>query len=336
MSGPGGRTARSLAFALALLWSSAASAEGLQEYRGRLARWAAGLELARLQAEAGDPAWRGTVRAVIGEASQRRQVARPAGASVAVDHGWLCERLEQALQARQAGPRAAALARAKEGLAAYRAALQPARPVDKRRLDAILRAALPSRRTPDLSLLARLRSVMERLLEWLAHLLGRLPMGSGAPARTAFWLVLGLGVAVLAAALVLAGRAIWRRFERGPRWSGPEVQARPPWGRPEAEAELARARQAAAEGRYRDAIRHLVLGLVLRLDAAGACSYHPARTNWEYVRAIAEKTTSAQEPFRQLSGIFDRTWYGGENVGRADWERCETLFTHVLAGVGVT
>jgi hypothetical protein len=322
------------AAALALLLSSApvsASPETLAQYQARLSRWADTVAAARDQWQRGDPAWQTRVQALAREAGKPGQIARGRGQPITVDHTWLTGHLAEALSAATAAGRGAALDAAACDLASYRAALAPAPRVDRARLRAVVARVVPAapvgRRLP----LAWLRRLIQRIPSWLERLLSRLPSRWGPAPRLLFWVVLGLAGAVLLGGLALAARAIIRRFARSVELAGPGAETGRPWAPPDAEVVLARARQAAAAGAYREAIRHLYLSLLLKLDLAGLLSYQPSKTNWEYLRALRAEGKLPTGEVASLTHIFDRKWYGGEQAAVSDYHQCEQLFSRVLA-----
>jgi len=322
-----------LAFCLLALPLAAgpASGETLDQYQARLARWSGTVAKARGELGRGDPGWRVTMKALAGEASRPVAVARPEGVRVGADHGWLTSHLGRALAAPSRRSAKAALEVTAAEVAAYRAALAPAPRVDRARLRAVLARAVPAagagRRLP----LQWLGKLLGRLMSWLEKLLSRLPRRWGSAPRLLFWVIVGLAGAVLAAALGLAIRAIFGRFSRGARAPRPSVEVGRPWAPPDADAVLDRARQAAAAGSYREAIRHLYLALLLKLDLAGLLSYQPSRTNWEYLRALRASGRLPTGEVTSLTGIFDRKWYGGESAAASDYRHCEQLFGRVLS-----
>ncbi len=86
-----------------------------------------------------------------------------------------------------------------------------------------------------------------------------------------------------------------------------------------AEEALALAASLSEKGDYRHALRAVYLAALLALDARRILEYIPSRTNWENVRALGK--SQAQEPLLDLTKVFDRKIYGGEECTTADYER---------------
>ena len=80
----------------------------------------------------------------------------------------------------------------------------------------------------------------------------------------------------------------------------------------------------AAEGKYREAIRHLYLALLARLHRDGAIDYDPAKSNWDYCSGFKGRP-AILGPFRELTRRFDFAWYGNLEVSPSAW----SIFRHV-------
>ncbi len=88
--------------------------------------------------------------------------------------------------------------------------------------------------------------------------------------------------------------------------------------------------QLAAEGKFREAIRHLYLALLSRLHRDGAIDYDPAKSNWDYFRDFKGDRSQVQ-PFRELTRRFDFAWYGNVEVSHESWRRFRDLCEPLLA-----
>jgi hypothetical protein len=66
--------------------------------------------------------------------------------------------------------------------------------------------------------------------------------------------------------------------------------------------------EARAAGRYRDVVRLQFLLALQTLSAAGMISWSPDKTNRAYVAELAG--SGLEEPFGELTSLFDRVWYG--------------------------
>jgi hypothetical protein len=87
-----------------------------------------------------------------------------------------------------------------------------------------------------------------------------------------------------------------------------------------------RAEGFAANGDYRQALRHLYLSLLLQLDSRGVWRYDTRRTNWEHIRALRRSPQSAAliEPLSDITRRFDRVRYGDAACDAGEWNRFAT------------
>ena len=88
---------------------------------------------------------------------------------------------------------------------------------------------------------------------------------------------------------------------------------------------MQRAQILSTQGDYRTAIRYLYLSSLLTLDEQGLLRYDRSRTNREYLRSVASKPVLAN-PLRSVIDLFDRVWYGFEEV---DEKTYQAYVTHV-------
>ncbi len=86
---------------------------------------------------------------------------------------------------------------------------------------------------------------------------------------------------------------------------------------------LSRAARFAAEGNFREALRHRYLSLLLDLDARGVWRYDARRTNWEHIAALSRSAGRRElvAPLSELTKRFDRVRYGGAPCDDGSWER---------------
>jgi hypothetical protein len=137
-----------------------------------------------------------------------------------------------------------------------------------------------------------------------------------------YWLVMG--------ALIALGLAIIAYFIRntllrlGEQDAAPRV-ARGPGAAIDARAQTAgewedEARRAAAAGRYRDAAVALYQALLLRLEAAGALRYDPAKTPGDYRRETRRAPQAAGALTSFLRG-FEPVVFGGRALDAAGYDR---------------
>ena len=205
----------------------------------------------------------------------------------------------------------------------------PRQAPDEQRLREVLASVLPrGSGEPAQRALGWLWQALERLAGLVERLFARLSGVEGGALRWLFWVVVAVAGALAAAAVALAVRSLLRRLGGGPPRSGRDVEAVSPTSRPTPDALLERAQRAAQAGAYGEAIRALYLAALMRLDREGFISYHPSRTNWEYLRSLDEGDVRAR--FASLTTIFDRKHYGGEAATRSDYYECEVLLGRLV------
>jgi hypothetical protein len=84
------------------------------------------------------------------------------------------------------------------------------------------------------------------------------------------------------------------------------------------------ARQAAAQGEWRDAIHLIYWASISRLESSGQWPADRARTPREYLALLGEDN-SQRPSLTALTRSFERTWYAGQNAVESDFERAEQL-----------
>lgn len=92
--------------------------------------------------------------------------------------------------------------------------------------------------------------------------------------------------------------------------------------------------QLAAQGQFRDAIRHLYLALLSRLHRAGAIDYDSTLSNWEYLAAF-KGPGEWKPPFRELTLRFDFVWYGNRDATQSSYAAFrQTVGPLLVVGAG--
>jgi len=76
--------------------------------------------------------------------------------------------------------------------------------------------------------------------------------------------------------------------------------------------------EATARGDHRLATRYLYLKALRLLDAKKLIRYHPQATNQEYINQT--RALPQAEPFRFLTGAYERIWYGEFAINAAQFE----------------
>jgi hypothetical protein len=147
-------------------------------------------------------------------------------------------------------------------------------------------------------------------------------------------------VTVLVVALALAGgwlaaralRQRRRRREPAPAAASPPPAADDdPLSREASEWERY-ARELAAAGRRREAVRAWYHAVLVALFRTGALHYRKGRTNWEYVSALAPGY--AWRPrFLEITRCFEREWYGRDSSTPEALDEAEGLARGLLGAL---
>jgi hypothetical protein len=93
-------------------------------------------------------------------------------------------------------------------------------------------------------------------------------------------------------------------------------------------SQLSAAARASAAGDYTQALRVLYSACLYALARAHAFRLEPARTNGEYVRAVA--VGPARDTFNALTGLFERVHYGEQTAGAHDYAHAQQLAKTLL------
>lgn len=127
-----------------------------------------------------------------------------------------------------------------------------------------------------------------------------------------------LGLALLAAALVVLGLIVWSLVRRVRRDPGRPVP-RPGGlgGRAAADWSTA-AERAEAAGAWADALRCRYRALLADLVAAGMLDEVPGRTARGYQRDVTSAAPGAAGPMREVTRAFEAAWYDRRPVDAAD------------------
>ena len=89
-------------------------------------------------------------------------------------------------------------------------------------------------------------------------------------------------------------------------------------------------RQSLEQSDYRLALRIHYLMILKALSQKEWIAWKKEKTNYEYCRELREKTT-IYASFRDITGVFERVWYGANSVNKAEYERLQPLFKSVLS-----
>ncbi|HKF45926.1 MAG TPA: DUF4129 domain-containing protein [Terracidiphilus sp.] len=174
-------------------------------------------------------------------------------------------------------------------------------------------------------------SLLERFSNWLNRQfekLGRLQVHAAWVGRALFWgflLAVGVGLA-------------WALIQLERRWRVrlvPDVD-RPPEGAPSArdwQLWLKDAREAAAAGRWREAIHFIYWSAISRLESKRLWPPDRARTPREYLALVAGDDPR-KAGLGALTREFEWTWYGGRQASETDYQRAEEHAAELLETAG--
>jgi hypothetical protein len=155
---------------------------------------------------------------------------------------------------------------------------------------------------------------LRSFIDWLSELfgsIGRVFGALGIGIQAVAWTVLMLLVALIAY-LIVRVIANYQRTEAARKAAGlafdqGELPAAP--GELAADVYLQRALGLASEGRYREAIGLLLMGLMSHAERAGLIRHRRGLTHRDYVRAVRGQP-SLHQSFRQLVGVYEPICFG--------------------------
>jgi hypothetical protein len=176
-------------------------------------------------------------------------------------------------------------------------------------------------------------SATDSMLEKAGNWLNRLFENANRLRATSRWVgwafkwgfIVAVCVALVYGLLQLERR--WR-FRLIPESGGPAVGAASArdWQR-----WLEDAQRAAASGLWREAIHFVYWASISRLESRRLWPADRARTPREYLALVAPEDPR-KAGLTQLTGSFERTWYGGRAAGEVDYQRAEELAKALIAG----
>jgi hypothetical protein len=196
-------------------------------------------------------------------------------------------------------------------------------PVDPDQVREVTREVLsrPEFRVPE-------KSLMERVLDWVLDLVGRLLAALGGSGAGGIVGLVLLGLVLLGVGVLVA------RFSRGLTPS-PEVAAAVPAGRRRSAAEW-RAQAEAQEraGAWREAVRSRYRALVADLASRGVVEEVPGQTAGEYRREVGRALPGAAGEFAGATELFEVAWYGHADTGAKEAAHLRDLTDRVLQRAG--
>lgn len=91
------------------------------------------------------------------------------------------------------------------------------------------------------------------------------------------------------------------------------------------------ARKAAAAGKWREAIHFVYWAAISRLESRRMWPADRARTPREYLALVAPEDPR-RPGLSQLTGTFERFWYGGRTAEEQDYQNAESLASSLISG----
>jgi hypothetical protein len=168
------------------------------------------------------------------------------------------------------------------------------------------------------------RGLVQRLLDEIGTLLGRVLRGVGGGNQVLAWSAVAVVATLLALVLWRAARAL--QTDPGVR-GGVAVDGR----RRPASDWRAEATAHEAAGRWRDALRCTWRATVADLAARGLVEEVPGRTTGEYRAGVARSLPAVADPFARATRLFEEAWYAAVEVGPAESAQVRDLGDQVLA-----
>jgi hypothetical protein len=90
-----------------------------------------------------------------------------------------------------------------------------------------------------------------------------------------------------------------------------------------------RAEAFASKGAWRDAVHCLYWAAIVLLESRRAWRHNPTRTPREYVRLL-KAGSAQQEGLREMTRIFERTWYGLRETDEREYAQARGLFEGLM------
>jgi len=153
----------------------------------------------------------------------------------------------------------------------------------------------------------------QRINNWIVRWLDRIFSGVSYSPRGGeilVWIVIAVALCIVA---IWLKRTATRRIEDWPREPIPFAPSAKHWRK-----WLAEARDAAQQGRWRDAIHLAYWAAISQLEQGGAWIPDRARTPREYLRALPAANRNRPE-LEALTRRFEMTWYGRHDAASEDF-----------------
>lgn len=162
--------------------------------------------------------------------------------------------------------------------------------------------------------------LLQKISDWFSKLFGNHTLGN------LDW----VGVSLVLTGLLLVVYLLIRLYlgftrARAARSIVSEVEQLPATS----EALLAKAKDAAAVGDYRAAVRYLFNAAVKNLDMPSSS----LQTNYQVLAFTRRNHSSAESPLRKLVMIFEDIWYGSAHCGQSEFSESERLYQSFAAAL---
>ncbi|HEY7766995.1 DUF4129 domain-containing protein, partial [Longimicrobium sp.] len=160
-----------------------------------------------------------------------------------------------------------------------------------------------------------------RFFARIGQALDRLFGGLASESSVLFWILVGILAALGLALIVALLYTILGRLSDAGAASArtPSAGAQGPRRTLDAAGWEEEARRLAAEGRYRDAAVALYQALLLRMEAAGAVRYDPAKTPGDY--RMEARPHALSRPLAAFLRAFEPAVFGGRSLDAGVYER---------------
>lgn len=157
-------------------------------------------------------------------------------------------------------------------------------------------------------------SLLLRLVGRVLRAVGDLVDGAAASVpggRVGLLLILLLLLTLVGVVLARVRPAGGRDGRRAPLFAGSAALS--------ADEHRARAEQAAAQGRYDQAVRERLRAVVRDLEARGVLDPRPGRTAGEVARDAGAAVPAVAADLRRAAVTFDEVWYGGRTADASSY-----------------
>ncbi len=196
----------------------------------------------------------------------------------------------------------------------------------------VMQRVLAEREFRDLKQPTPRDTVLEKIGNWLNRLfarMDRLRARSAWVGRALIWgffLAIGTGLGIGLMRLERRWRVRLAPVMEGP---APDAASARDW-----QLWMTDARNAAAAGRWREAIHFLYWAAISRLESKRLWPADRARTPREYLALVAPDDPR-RNSLASLTRSFERTWYGGRDAGEEDYRAAESLASDLVSGAGL-